>query len=104
MIPRYGEWAKRLGGRGLSIIGVHTPETDEERDGRKLARFIREHAIDWPVIVDADYAIWDRFRIDAWPTIVLIDRAGVVRAVHVGDDRAAAIERDLERLLDERAY
>jgi hypothetical protein len=83
----------------LSVIGVHTPETDGERDRDRLARFVRERGIEWPVVVDADSAAWDRFGVDAWPTILLIDRGGVIRASFVGDDQSAAIETALARLL-----
>ena len=51
------------------------------------------------MVLDPDFAVWERFGVSAWPTIVLIDRAGVVRATFVGDDRAADIERALLALL-----
>jgi thiol-disulfide isomerase/thioredoxin len=99
MLPRYADWHERLGGRGLSVVGVHTPETDAEHDRAALERFVREARIHWPVVDDRDMAIWERYRVAAWPTIVLIDRRGVVRGTFVGDDRAAAIEAALAPLL-----
>ena len=99
MIPRYGEWNERLGPSGLAVLGVHTPELERERDPRALRRFIDEHRIRWPVIVDEDQAIWSRLGVEAWPTILLIDRAGVLRAAFVGDDQAPQIEAALRRLL-----
>lgn len=101
MIPRYGEWNQRLGPRGLTVLGVHAPETSFERDRGHLAAYVAEHHISWPVLVDGDFALWSRYRVQAWPTIVLIDKKGLVRAVHVGDDSGPAIEADLKRLLDE---
>ncbi len=101
MLPRYADWQERLGGRGLSVVGVHTPETDAEQDRAALGRFVQKEKIRWPVLVDADQAIWGRYRVQAWPTIVLIDRRGVVRASFVGDDRAPAIEAALTPLLAE---
>jgi thiol-disulfide isomerase/thioredoxin len=94
MLPRYAAWSER----GVAVVGVHTPETDDERDPAALARFVRAEKIRWPVVVDADEAIWRRYRVGAWPTIVLIDRSGVVRASFVGDDSADAIERALHAL------
>jgi thiol-disulfide isomerase/thioredoxin len=99
MLPRYSEWLDRFGARGLRVVGVHTPEMEHERDQTALARFVREQHIRWPVVVDGDEAIWRRFRVAAWPTIVLVDRAGVVRATFVGDDRATDIEARLRALL-----
>jgi thiol-disulfide isomerase/thioredoxin len=95
MLPRYGAWLDRFGARGLSVVGVHTPEMDYERDTAALGRFVRDERIRWPVVVDADEAIWSRYRVAAWPTVVVIDRAGVVRATFVGDDQSSAIEEAL---------
>jgi thiol-disulfide isomerase/thioredoxin len=99
MLPRYGDWLDRFGARGLRVVGVHTPEMDYERDPAALARFVRDEKIRWPVVVDPDEAIWRRFHVAAWPTIVLVDGKGVVRATFVGDDEAPAIETALGRLL-----
>jgi hypothetical protein len=94
MIPRYGEWSKRV-----AVVGVHTPETEGERDVARLRRFAADNRIAWPIVLDPEYAAWKAFGVEAWPTIVLIDRAGVVRASFVGDDSAPAIERALADLL-----
>jgi hypothetical protein len=98
MIPRYGEWQRRWPS-GLEVIGVHTPEMESERDVPALRRFVAEQKITWRVPLDPDMAAWSRFSVQAWPTIVLIDRDGVVRAVHVGDDQAPQIESELANLL-----
>ncbi|MDB4971003.1 MAG: redoxin domain protein, partial [Myxococcales bacterium] len=99
MLPRYGSWLDSLGPRGLTVVGVHTPETDDERDVAALRRFVHDEHIRWPVVVDAEEQIWRRYAVAAWPTLVVIDRAGVVRATFVGDDKSAAIEAYLRGLL-----
>jgi hypothetical protein len=99
MIPRYGEWEKLFAEKGLRVVGVHTGEFDYERDDKKVAEFVKKQDIHWPVVLDPDYAAWSRFDIKAWPTVLLIDRAGIIRGSYVGDDRAPEIERDLRALL-----
>ncbi len=99
MLPRYGEWLDHFGARGLRVVGVHTPELDYERNPTALARFVRDEKIRWPVVVDPDEALWGRVSVSAWPTIVLVDKEGVVRATFVGDDESPAIEAALVRLL-----
>jgi hypothetical protein len=99
MIPRFGEWEKRYGARGLTVVGVHSPETDAESDPKGLREYVRSQGIEWKVVLDSYHEAWKRYGADAWPTVLLIDRGGIVRAVHVGDDRAAEIEREIERLL-----
>jgi thiol-disulfide isomerase/thioredoxin len=99
LLPAYDAWDRTLRGRGLSIVGVHTPELDFERDTEALRRFARAQQLTWPIVVDADEAIWTRYHVAAWPTVVLIDRQGVVRDTFVGDDAAPAIEAALTTLL-----
>jgi peroxiredoxin len=103
MIPRYGEWAEKLASRGLTVVGVHTPELEHERDPNRLRDFVRRHRIAWPVLLDSDYAVWERYGVQAWPTVVLLDRKGMIRAVFVGDDQSRAIEETLASLLAEPA-
>jgi hypothetical protein len=99
MIPRYGEWEQRFGKTGLSVVGVHTPELEHERDERRLRTFAVANRIVWPVLLDPDYRAWDRFQIQAWPTIILVDRDCVVRGVFIGDRSSTEIETTLRRLL-----
>ena len=87
MIPRYGEWHAA----GVKVIGIHSPETDGERDLARLKRYVAEKKIGWPVVSDGDMAIWDAWKVQAWPTIFVIDRDGKVRGRFVGDDQAPAI-------------
>ncbi|HUS64987.1 MAG TPA: hypothetical protein VMZ28_10615 [Kofleriaceae bacterium] len=98
MIPRYGEWSRKWAGR-LTVVGVHSPETDGERDPGRLKRYVARHAIRWPVVPDDDMTIWDAFSIQAWPTMVLVDRHGRIQGRFVGDDEGPAIEAAIARLL-----
>ena len=100
MIPRYGEWDRRFRERGLTVVGVHAPESAAERDVANLAEFVRAHAIRWPVVLDPDLAAWRAFDVRAWPTMVLIGRDGTLRGRFVGDGSGAAIEAALVAQLD----
>ncbi len=99
MIPRYGEWARKYADRGLVVIGVHTPETDKEADPQQLSAYVQGRRITWPVVVDPYFEAWRRYAIEAWPTILLIDRDGVLREVYVGEDHAGEIEYEIKHLL-----
>jgi thiol-disulfide isomerase/thioredoxin len=99
MTPRFGDWEKRLGPKGLTTIGVHTPETSEERDLERLREYVRKNDIRWRVVIDPDYDAWDIYRVQAWPTMMLLDRKGRLAAAFVGDNRSADIERALIDLL-----
>jgi thiol-disulfide isomerase/thioredoxin len=60
----------------LVVIGVHTAKFFAERDLENIRRKVREYGIKHPVINDADQVIWNRFGVNSWPTLVLIDVDG----------------------------
>jgi hypothetical protein len=61
------------------IIGVHTPETDEERDVEKLRAKVVEAGMEYPVAVDNASQTWSAWANNMWPSVYLIDKRGHVR-------------------------
>jgi len=53
------------------------------------------------VVQDNDFVIWKRFGVRAWPTLVLVDRKGLVRYRHIGEGDYEATEAVIRRLLAE---
>ena len=62
--------------RSSSLIGVHTPEFAFEHDIDNVRRAVRQLRIDYPVVIDNDYAIWRAFGNQYWPALYLIDARG----------------------------
>jgi thiol-disulfide isomerase/thioredoxin len=84
-LPYYNQWRQRLAGRGLEIIGIHTPETEAERDPAKVATKVKELGIRYPVLLDPERANWNRWQQRYWPAIYVIDKQGRVRFVWEGE-------------------
>jgi len=59
----------------------------------------RDRAIDYPVAVDNDYAVWNAFANRYWPALYLADRDGVIRDQHFGEGRYERSEREIQKLL-----
>ena len=59
--PYVRAWSEAYRDDGLVVIGVHTPEFSFEHEIDGVRRATRERAIDYPVVVDNDYAIWSAF-------------------------------------------
>lgn len=55
----------------------------------------------YPIMQDNDFIIWQRYRIRAWPTTLLIDRRGVLRYGHIGEGADAKTESTIKQLLAE---
>jgi thiol-disulfide isomerase/thioredoxin len=100
-LPQISALNDRYARDGLVIIGVHTPEYDEERDPVALQAALRQDRITWPVAVDNDYRIWNAYGNRYWPAIYLIDRHGRLVYQHVGEGNDAQTEQRVRQLLGE---
>jgi hypothetical protein len=72
----------------LVVIGVHSAKFPSERATANIRQAIARHAIEHPVVNDADFAIWNQYAVRAWPTLVLVDPAGKVVGVQPGEIQA----------------
>ena len=97
--PYVRAWSQAYRDDGLVVIGVHTPEFSFEHDVEGVRRATQERAIDYPVAVDNDYAIWSAFDNHYWPALYFVDRDGVIRDQHFGEGRYEQSERVIQRLL-----
>lgn len=82
--------ARRLAGPKLAVYGVNT--SDELADAR---RYLEAHHPSYPVLFDADAQAATAFDVSGLPTMLVIDKQGIVRAVEVG----VVGERELEGLI-----
>ena len=97
--PYVRAWSQAYRDHGLVVIGVHTPEFSFEHDVEGVRRATEGRAIDYPVAVDNDYAIWSAFNNHYWPALYFVDRSGVIRDQHFGEGRYEQSERVIQRLL-----
>ena len=86
----------------LAIVGVHAPETAEEHVHANLVQALRAQDISWPVCFDDNFAIWNRYGVEAWPTQLVFDRQGTLRATYVGEGYDAQLEQTVRSLVAER--
>jgi thiol-disulfide isomerase/thioredoxin len=97
--PYVRAWSQAYRDDGLVVIGLHTPEFSFEHDSDGVRREVGVRAIDYPVAVDNDYAIWSAFANRAWPALYVADRDGVIRGRHSGEGRYEELERLIQQLL-----
>jgi thiol-disulfide isomerase/thioredoxin len=97
--PHIRAWARAYRDDGLVVVGVHTPEFSFEHDVGRVREATGERAIDYPVALDNDYAVWRAFDNNYWPALYLADRDGVIRDHHFGEGRYEESERTIQRLL-----
>ena len=59
------------------VIGIHTPETEGEKNVKTLRKKLKDAGLDFPVAVDNSTTMWKRYHNNYWPSIYLIDRNGI---------------------------
>ena len=101
ILPYVKEWHRRYGPLGLTIVGVHAPEFSFAREAGNVQRAVREHGIEYPVVLDNEYAIWQAYANRYWPAKYLIDGKGYIRGYHHGEGAYRETEDALQALLRE---
>ena len=57
--------------------------------------------IKFPVVQDNNFVIWQRYGVRAWPTIVMVDKMGIIRYSHIGEGAYSVTEATIKQLIDE---
>lgn len=100
---------KRFGERGLTIVGVHTPEFDHEKSRKNVEAAVEKYELGGHShFLDNHMNYWRALRNQYWPAIYVIDGQGRIRErlfgeVHVGTSRDKDVIRLVEALLAEKA-
>lgn len=89
------------GPRGLRMIGIHSPEFDQERDPDAVAEAMRTLGVTWPVLLDNDFKNWDAFGQKYWPTQYLV-KDGTIVYKHMGEGGYAELEAHIKQALTPR--
>ena len=100
-IPYLRDWYRKYKDKGLVLIGVHTPEFEFEKNPANVARAIRELGVEWPVVQDNDYRIWNLYGNQYWPAHYFVDAEGRVRYFRFGEGDYEGSEKIIRVLLKE---
>jgi thiol-disulfide isomerase/thioredoxin len=100
--PYVRAWSQTYRDHGLVVVGVHTPEFSFEHEVDRVRLAIKERDIDYPVVVDNDYAVWSAFDNHYWPALYFVDTDGIIQDHHFGEGRYEESERSIQRLLGVR--
>jgi cytochrome c biogenesis protein CcdA/thiol-disulfide isomerase/thioredoxin len=100
-LPYVRAWAEKYRDYGLVVVGVHTPELPFERDIGNVRKAVARLKIDYPVVIDNDYAIWKAFGNEYWPAAYFVDAEGRIRHHHFGEHNYENSERVIQELLEE---
>jgi thiol-disulfide isomerase/thioredoxin len=99
VMPKLGVLQGRYGAQGLHVLGVSTEDAED------VAVFAKRMAVSYPIGVDTRAETTRDYGVSSLPTLVVVDKRGVVRDVSVGYDPAedAHLDGTLRSLLAEPA-
>jgi peroxiredoxin len=83
--PAYRAWTETFAPKGVTIIGIHTPETRGERDVAQVRARAADSGLTFPILVDNDRRNWNAWGNGVWPAMFLVDKKGYVRSGWLGE-------------------
>jgi cytochrome c biogenesis protein CcdA/thiol-disulfide isomerase/thioredoxin len=101
-LPYLAEWDAKYRDKGLTIVGVHSPEFAFEHEVGNVADQAARLGVTYPIAIDNDFKTWRAYDQRFWPAHYLIDRNGVVRQVHYGEGSYDETETLIRQLLDQK--
>jgi peroxiredoxin len=77
--PAYKAWQEKFAGKGVTLVGIHTPESAGEADVKRVRAKADENGLKFPIAVDNRGQNWKNWKNRYWPSVYLIDKRGRVR-------------------------
>lgn len=100
-LPHVTAWYDKYHNKGFTVIGVHTPEFEFEKNTGNVQDAIKRYNIHYPVAQDNNYSTWNNYNNQYWPAEYLIDANGNIRHTHFGEGEYNQTEQYIQDLLDE---
>lgn len=85
----------------LVVIGVHSAKFDNEKNSESIRKAILRYDLKHPVVNDADQKIWDRYRCNSWPTLILIDPEGNYLGKTSGEGKYELLESVITKVIED---
>jgi thiol-disulfide isomerase/thioredoxin len=99
-IPKFVEMNEKLAPQGVSFIGI---SVDGPRNLSKVKPFAKSLGINYPVLLDTDNSLMARLRVQAVPTLLIVNSDDEVVYFHEGysPGEEKMIEAEIIKLLEE---
>ena len=83
----------------LVVIGVHSAKFTNEQVTENIREAALSYDVEHPVVNDSDFAIWNAYGVNAWPTIVVIDPDGKIVFKQSGEPDFALLDATVSGLI-----
>lgn len=83
--PWYRQWSDAYQGKDVVMIGIHTPETNAERDVAGVRSKAAAEKFTFPILIDGKNENWNAWGNSMWPSVYVIDKRGYLRDFWPGE-------------------
>jgi cytochrome c biogenesis protein CcmG/thiol:disulfide interchange protein DsbE len=95
-VPHLNSVATKYRDRGVQFVGINSESLPEDF----LTAISEQWGFSYPILQDGALEAARAYDIHAYPTVVVIDRRGIVEKVYFGGPASAALERRINNLLE----
>lgn len=103
----YRRWHEKYRDKGVTIIGIQSPETQRERNLDAVRKAAIDNQLEFPIIMDSEMKNWKNWANTMWPTVYVVDKRGYLRHWWQGElqwqgaDGDQVLEQVIEKALAE---
>lgn len=101
-LPNLIELSERHADDDFTIVGVHAPEFDFEKDPDNIQSAATDLGVTWPIALDTsktNFRSWQESR-RFWPRTYVIDQNGEIRFDRIGEGAYSTLNETVAYLLD----
>ncbi len=102
--PFLRQWHDKYADRGLTILGIHSPEFEFEKVADNVADAIDRYDLGWRVAQDNEFETWRAFNNRFWPAKYLFDTSGEIIYSHFGEGDYLETEEKIREVLTAAGY
>jgi hypothetical protein len=98
-LPYMKAWHERYAAASLRVIGVHAGGFEPSRDPDAVLDAVKRLEIPYPVVIDTELEIWERYGNAGWPGRYLFNQNGMLEELHYGEGAYDESELAIQALL-----
>ncbi|MCU0979531.1 MAG: redoxin domain-containing protein [Pirellulaceae bacterium] len=98
ILPELKKLERKYGDR-LVVIGVHSAKFATEREAENIRQAILRYEIEHPVVNDSQLVLWQRYHVNVWPSLRVIDPEGNWIAYHQGEIAFEQLDRFFQQAI-----
>jgi thiol-disulfide isomerase/thioredoxin len=83
----------------LVVIGVHSAKFATEHDSQSITEAVLRYEIEHPVVNDSEHRLWEKYGVNSWPSLRVIDPEGYVVAANSGEIDFDSLDKFMKKAL-----